>query len=159
MEYPALFSPDPEKGGFVVTFPDFSWGVTQGDSAQEAMEMAADLLHILIADRIEKQEALPRIQKRRGARYRLVRLPALEAAKALLYSEWLRSGIRKAELARRMGIPKSNIDRLFDLRHPFAPRSHRCGVPGSPQGAIDQRKKRGLTPLADLLALFHKVTR
>jgi len=117
MEYPALFSPDSEKGGFVVTFPDFGWGVTQGDSEQEAMEMAADLLHILIADRIGKQEVLPRIQKRRGTRYRPVRLPALEAAKALLYSEWLRSGIRKAELARRIGIPKSNIDRLFDLKH------------------------------------------
>jgi len=25
--------------------------------------------------------------------------------------------VRKAELARRLGIPKANIDRLFDLRH------------------------------------------
>jgi len=59
MEYPALFSPDRSKGGFVVTFPDFGWGVTQGDSEREAMEMAADLLHFLIADRIQKQQALP----------------------------------------------------------------------------------------------------
>jgi hypothetical protein len=29
MEYPALFEPSKE-GGFVVTFPDFDWGVTQG---------------------------------------------------------------------------------------------------------------------------------
>jgi predicted RNase H-like HicB family nuclease len=86
MEYPALFSPDPEKGGFVVTFPDFGWGVTQGESEQEAMEMATDLLHILIADRIGKQETLPRVQKRRGARYRLVRLAALEAAKGSAFT-------------------------------------------------------------------------
>jgi predicted RNase H-like HicB family nuclease len=26
----ALYEPDTEKGGFVVYFPDFPWGVTQG---------------------------------------------------------------------------------------------------------------------------------
>jgi len=31
---------------------------------------------------------------------------------------FLASGIRKAELARRLGIPKTTVDRLFDLdRH------------------------------------------
>ena len=46
-EYPALFEPDREAGGYVVTFPDFSFGVTQGDTLQEAMIMASDLLSIL----------------------------------------------------------------------------------------------------------------
>jgi antitoxin HicB len=41
----------------------------------------------------------------------------MQAAKAELYREFLTSGIRKAELARRLGIPKTNVDRLFDLRH------------------------------------------
>ena len=27
------------------------------------------------------------------------------------------SGIRKIELARRLGIPRSNVDRLFDFKH------------------------------------------
>ena len=36
MEHLALFEPDLEAGGFVVTFPDFSYGVTQGESEQEA---------------------------------------------------------------------------------------------------------------------------
>jgi predicted RNase H-like HicB family nuclease len=30
MEYPALFE-RAEEGGFVITFPDFEWGITQGD--------------------------------------------------------------------------------------------------------------------------------
>jgi len=42
--YPALFEPDHEAGGFVVTFPDFGRGVTQGDAVEEATEMAQDLL-------------------------------------------------------------------------------------------------------------------
>jgi antitoxin HicB len=41
----------------------------------------------------------------------------MQAAKTELYREFLASGIRKAELARRLGIPKTNVDRLFDLRH------------------------------------------
>ena len=35
LRFNALFEPDTEKGGFVVTFPDFKWGVTQGDTEQE----------------------------------------------------------------------------------------------------------------------------
>jgi antitoxin HicB len=37
--------------------------------------------------------------------------------KAQLYTAFRASGMRKAELARQMGIPKSVVDRLFDLNH------------------------------------------
>ena len=37
MEYPARFGPA-KAGGFVVTFPDFEWGVTQGESDQDRSE-------------------------------------------------------------------------------------------------------------------------
>jgi antitoxin HicB len=47
----------------------------------------------------------------------MVRLPALQGAKAELHRLFLGSGLRKTELARRLGIPKANVDRLFDLRH------------------------------------------
>jgi antitoxin HicB len=117
LEYPALFELDRKAGGFVVTFPDFSFGATQGETPEEAMLMAADLLKILIADRIEKNEELPKPRVRRGSRYRVVSLPALQAAKASLYQAWWASGLGKSELARRLGIPKSNVDRLFDLDH------------------------------------------
>ena len=40
----ALFEPDTEMGGFVVTFPDFKWGVTRGDNEQEALDMAVDII-------------------------------------------------------------------------------------------------------------------
>ena len=39
------------------------------------------------------------------------------AAKAELYSVFRASGIKKVELARRLGIPKTTVDRLFDLDH------------------------------------------
>lgn len=117
MRYPALFDPDRKAGGCVITFPDFTWGVTQGETEAEAMEMASDLLSLLIQECINRGQPLPKPSRSRGRNFRLVRLPALQAAKTLLYKEWMDSGIRKAEFARRLGIPKSNLDRLFDMRH------------------------------------------
>jgi antitoxin HicB len=114
MEYPALFEPAPE-GGFVVTFPDFAWGVTQGDSEKDANEMAADAIHTMIRELIRKGEPVPRPGKPRGRKYRLIRLPALDAAKVALYDVFRDSGVRKSELARRLRIPKTTVDRLFDL--------------------------------------------
>jgi len=114
MEYPALFEPA-EEGGFVVTFPDFDWGITQGDSEEEAREMAADALATMIQEHIRKGEALPAPSRPRGRRYRLIRLPALQEIKAELYVSFRAAGIRKADWARRLGIPKTVVDRLFDF--------------------------------------------
>lgn len=121
LQYQALLRPAadsaPNESGYVVTFPDFDWGVTQGDTEQEAMEMAADALGLMIDHIIKSGEPLPVPGKRRGRQYRTVRLSALHTAKAELYSAFLASGIRKTELARRLGIPKANVARLFDLKH------------------------------------------
>ena len=116
MEYPALFEPA-EEGGFVITIPDFGWGVSQADTEAEAHIMATTLLQTLVQEHIRNGEPLPRPGKPRGRKIRMARLPALQAAKAELYRLFQASGVRKAELARRLGIPKANVDRLFDLRH------------------------------------------
>jgi antitoxin HicB len=116
MEFPALFEPAPE-GGFVVTFPDFDWGVTQGDSEEEARAMALDALQLIIREQIRSGEPLPRPTHRRGRKYRMIRLPAMDAAKIELYRQFLASGLRKVDLARRLRIPKTNVDRLFGLDH------------------------------------------
>jgi antitoxin HicB len=115
--YLALFEPDHEAGGYVVTFPDFGYGVTQGETDREAMEMAKDLLMLTIGDYMRESKPLPVPLRRRGAKYRPVPLPALQSAKAELYTAFLNSGLKKAEFARRIGIPKTHIDRLFSLRH------------------------------------------
>ncbi len=41
----------------------------------------------------------------------------MAAAKAELYRAFLASGIRKAELARRLGTSKGNIERFFNMKH------------------------------------------
>ena len=117
MVYLALFEPDADAGGFVVTFPDIDDGVTQGETQEGATEMAADLLACMIGERMNRDLDLPVPRKYRGSKYRPVRLPALQEAKAELYNAFRAAGMRKAELARRIGISKTNIDRLFDLNY------------------------------------------
>jgi antitoxin HicB len=115
--YQALFEPDLEAGGYVVTFPDFGYGVTQGETDQEAMEMARDLLMLTIGDYVREGKPLPVPSRRRGAKFRPVPLPTLPAAKVELYTAFVSSGLKKAEFARRLSIPKTHIERLFSLRH------------------------------------------
>lgn len=115
--YPALFTPDREKGGFVVTFPDLPGCITQGDSEDEARAMAEDALSLILAHIIGAAGEIPRPSVRRGKGYRQIGLPLVESAKLDLYLAFRASGLRKSDLARRMGIQKTNIKRLFDLQH------------------------------------------
>jgi antitoxin HicB len=120
LSYWAQFEPDRKDGGFVVRFPDFGFGVTQGETVDEAVEMAEDLLKNLVGQTIRNSDPLPRPLKPRGRRAshaRLISLGALESAKAQLYAAFRASGMTKAELARRVPISKTNVDRLFDLDH------------------------------------------
>ena len=59
--YLALFEPDREAGGYVVTLPDFGYGVTQGETDQEAMTVAKDLLMVTIGDYIREENFTNRL--------------------------------------------------------------------------------------------------
>lgn len=115
VQYQAEFKP--ESGVIVVTFPDIGYGATQGETEAEALEMAEDFLLLALEDLMKQGKDVPQPTHRRGTRYRSIKLPALASAKIELYRELRNSGIRKAELARRLKISRGNVDRLFDLRH------------------------------------------
>ena len=56
--YPAEVERDAD-GRFVITFPDFGWGATDGATREEALAEARDLLRELIAATIREGHALP----------------------------------------------------------------------------------------------------
>ena len=116
-QYPAIFERDPKAGSYTVTFPDFGYGVTQGATLADAEEMAADLLASLMMDCMESRSDFPNAGRSRGKMIRQVALPALLDAKANLYVAMRAAGVRKAELARRLGCQKSQIDRLLDFKN------------------------------------------
>ena len=78
--------------------------------------MERDLLLLTVGDYIRAGKPLPVPARRRGGKFRPVALSALQAAKVDLYTAFLGSGLKKAEFARRIGIPKTHIERLFSLR-------------------------------------------
>lgn len=57
--YPAIFHKASE-GGFVVVFPDFDNGATQGETLEEAMEMAQDYIGTYLYDDFINKNELPK---------------------------------------------------------------------------------------------------
>ncbi len=60
--YPAVFH-EAEEGGYWVTFPDFPECMTQGESLEEAYEMACDALGLCISDMKKEGITLPSASK------------------------------------------------------------------------------------------------
>src|SRR5262249_162311 len=105
LAYPALF--EPEGKGFVVTFPDIPEAITEGNSADEAMDYAVDALATILSEYINRRMEIPEPRRARGKTVRWVRLPALAEAKIGLYRVMRTNQVRKAELARRLRWQKS----------------------------------------------------
>ena len=58
--YPAIFHND-EKGGCWISFPDFPECMTQGETMEEAYEMAVEAMGLCIDDRLRNEESLPEV--------------------------------------------------------------------------------------------------
>lgn len=58
--YPAIFHND-DKGGYWISFPDFPECMTQGETMEEAYEMAVEAMGLCIDDRLKNEESLPEV--------------------------------------------------------------------------------------------------
>ena len=58
--YPAIFHND-KKGGYWISFPDFPECMTQGETMEEAYEMAVEVMGLCIDDRLKNEESLPEV--------------------------------------------------------------------------------------------------
>jgi len=115
LDYPIVLEAQPE-GGFVVTFPDVPEAITQGEDEDEALMYAIDALETALSFYVDDRKPLPVPSKpKRGQK--TVRPSALECAKLGVYQAMTEQGIKKAELARRLGWHMPQVDRLFDLKH------------------------------------------
>src|SRR5262252_115690 len=90
LAYPTQLEPE-EDGGYVVTFPDFGIGVTQGDTREQALAQADDLLETMVANYMAEGWDLPEPSPARGRSF--VRLAPLVAAKAEVYRAMRQTGI------------------------------------------------------------------
>jgi antitoxin HicB len=114
LNYPVMLTPD--DGTFLVTFPDVPEAITFGADEDEALLHAVDALETGLSFYVDERKPLPTPSKpKRGQK--TVCPSALESAKLGVYQEMMVQGLRKSELARRLGWHMPQVDRLFDLKH------------------------------------------
>jgi antitoxin HicB len=112
-DYPVILTPD--DGAVLVTFPDVPEAITFGEDEADALRRAVDALESALSFYVDERKALPVPSVL--PELPTVRPSALESIKLGVYSEMMAQGIRKAELARRLGWKPPQVDRLFDLGH------------------------------------------
>lgn len=108
-----------KEGGFRVEFPGLPGAVTQGESKDEALAMAEDCLRTYFLGLITLgQNVPPPPPVRSGRALYGIALSALESAKVELYRSFRASRLPTSQVARRMRMSVTQLDKLFDLDHP-----------------------------------------
>lgn len=113
-DYPVTLTPDGDT--VLVTFADVPEAITFGADEDEALLNAVDALETGLSFYVDARKPLPAVSLP-AAGQKTVRPSALECAKLGVYQAMTEQGIKKAELARRLGWHMPQVDRLFDLRH------------------------------------------
>lgn len=115
LNYPVILERD-TNGTVLASFPDVPEAHTFGDDKAEALLRAVDALETALSFYTDEGADLPKASKpRRGQR--TVR-PTAQACVALsIYQAMRDDGVRKSELARRLGWHMPQVDRVLDLNH------------------------------------------
>jgi antitoxin HicB len=115
LNYPAHLEPA-EEGGFIVTFPDVPEGITQGEDEDEALLRAVDALETALSFYTDEGADLPKPGKPKRGQHTV--RPSAQACLALaIYQAMRDDGVRKSELARRLGWHMPQVDRVLDPNH------------------------------------------
>jgi antitoxin HicB len=115
LKYPITLDPD-SNGTLLVGFPDFPTVNTVGDDEADALRNAVDALETALQVYFDGRQAVP-LPSAAKPDQRTIALPALSEAKILIWNEMFAQKLRKADLARLLGVHTPQVDRLFDLDH------------------------------------------
>jgi antitoxin HicB len=115
LRYPVRLTRD-TNGTLMVTSPDFPEVSTFGEDENDALVRASDAIATAIQGRITDRQEVPHPSTPKR-NHRVACLSALTWAKLELYRAMLETGMRKAELARRLKVHSPQVDRLLNLDH------------------------------------------
>lgn len=104
---------------WLASFADVPEARTEGHTYAEAVDLASDALACALAGYVEERRELPRPGTPAPGE-ELVTVPALAAAKLVLYETMRHHGVTRAELARRLGVSVATVARIVSPDH----RSH-----------------------------------
>lgn len=112
--YPAEITKD-EKGFFFVRFPDFDEAITDGESLEEALFNAQEVLTLTIEGRMDEGINIPDPQQASGKNIHFI-APAARVQAALLVHR-ARGNRSLADLARALETSWPSAKRLEDPHH------------------------------------------
>ena len=105
---------DWEEDCFLVTFPDFGWGCTSGDTIEEALSEAQDCLEQMIATIINEDEEVP--QPVYESAY-IICPSTIIQGKLAIHQQLKEQNLLKAELGRRLGLDNKSLQRLVSPKY------------------------------------------
>lgn len=105
-----------EEGGFVVNCPDVPELHTQGEDEAEALLRAVDALETALSFYTDANEDLPKAGRPARGQH-TVRPPAQACVALSLYQLMRDQGVKKSELARRLGWHMPQVDRVLNPGH------------------------------------------
>lgn len=112
IHYPCTLQKD-EDGRYLVTFPDFPEALTEGETEEEALFNASEVLTLTLEGRAEEKMPIPLpIKRASGAMV----YPSSRVQAALLI-RFNRKGRKKADIARSLGTSWPAVSHMEDLQH------------------------------------------
>jgi antitoxin HicB len=101
-------------GAVLVAFPDLPEANFAARDEDHAAGTALDALEAALGAYVEQRRPIPPPSKARKGQSTAA-LPALSAARVLLWNEMMGQNLRKVDLAVRLGVHTPQVDRLFDF--------------------------------------------
>lgn len=105
-----------DDGQYVASCRDLQGFNSVGDSVEHALSESIDAMALILQYYIDRREPLPKASDKKRGEY-WVSLPALDVAKIGLYEAMRAKGLRKSDLARKLGMHAPQVERLLDLTH------------------------------------------
>ena len=112
-QYPVRLTPDSD--GYLVRIPDIPEAITYGATRAKALEMAHDALLTALEFYFEDLREVPRPSPI-AAGENFVEIPASIAVKVQLLNEMVHQRIKQVDLAKRMDLSPTQVNRIVNLR-------------------------------------------
>lgn len=115
-QYPVKIELDNDTGAYIVSCRDLPLMNSVGYTKDEALLEAVDGLTAAISLEIDERRPISTGSQPIDDEV-VVAVPVLVAMKAALHNAMIETGTRKADLARKLGQNRPQIDRLLDVEH------------------------------------------
>ncbi len=111
--YPAIFEYDKSEKRYTVYFPDLSEAITEGETLDEAVFNATEVLTLTLEGRMDEKMEIPKPSHHKGGK---LISPSAKAQAALLM-RWAKGDHSFAEVARALNTSWPSVARLEDPHH------------------------------------------